>query len=266
METGTTTADLADTNPSEFRNLVRAGRWPGHTENACRGHVQANLVIVPQDIAFDFLLFCIRNPRPCPILEVGDPGDPHTKLVAAGADIRNDLPGYRVLENGELTATPTDIKGYWKDDHVFFLLGCSLSFDWLLREAGIQYRFIGAYKSNIEAVPAGRLSGNYVVSCRLFKRGYDAIRAIEISTRYPRVHGGPVHQGDPGAIGIPDLAQLFHKLPGPPREPKKPDEIPLFWACGVTPQHLAAELKLPFMIAHGVGRLFVTDWLTRDLT
>jgi uncharacterized protein YcsI (UPF0317 family) len=259
-------SDSAGMKPREFRDLVRSEKWTSNTESACCGYVQANLVIVPEDVAFEFLMFCIRNPKPCPILEVGDAGSPYTKLVADRADIRTDLPGYQVIVNGELADTPNNIKDYWKDDYIFFLLGCSLSFDWLLREAGIQYRFIGAYKSNIEAVPAGRFAGHYVVTCRLFKSSYEAIRAIEISAKYPRVHGAPVHLGNPSAIGISDLTQLFHHRPTITSEPMKQDEIPLFWACGVTPQSIAKEVRLPLMISHGVGRLFITDWLTKDLT
>lgn len=258
--------ELAGMSPKEFRSIVADGKWKGSTMNACREYVQANLVIVPQNIAFDFLLFCIRNPKPCPILEVGDPGDPYTKLTAMRADITTDLPRYQILENGKVVAEPTDIREYWKDDYVFYLLGCSLSFEWLLKAADIRYRFIGTYKSNIQAIPAGQFAGYYVVTCRLFRGAYDAIRAVEITTRYPRVHGGPVHIGDPATIGIEDLYHPLRPVSPSPIEPMAPDEVPLFWACGVTPREIATEVKLPLMITHGVGRLFVTDWLTRELT
>ena len=258
--------ELRKMTPREFRNLVREERWTGSSVNACRGSVQANLVIVRRDLAFEFLQFCIRNPRPCPVLEVGDPGDPYSKLVAPGADIRTDLAGYRVLENGGCIAELTNIKEYWKDDYVFFLLGCSVSFDWLLQAADIQYRFTGGYKSNIQCVPAGRFTGHMVVTCRLFSGSQNAIRAVEITSRYPRVHGGPLHMGDPKDIGITDIRDPLTPTSSSAIEPIKADEVPLFWACGVTPQNIAEEAKIPLMITHGTGRPFVTDWLTTDLT
>ncbi len=258
--------ELAAMNPKEFRSIVRRGEFVGTTEAACRGYAQGNLAILPKDWAFEFLLFAQRNPRPCALLDITEPGDPHPKLVAPEADLRTDLPKYRVWRDGKLVDEPTDITAYWRDDLVAFLIGCSLSFDWSLRASNVKFRLVGIYTSNIECRPAGRLHGHVVVSCRLVKNGHDAIRAVQVSSRQTATHGPPVHIGDPALIGIPDVHKPDIWLP--PEEAgklQKPDEIALFWGCGVTPQKIAVESKVPFMITHSPSYMFVTDRLSEEL-
>ena len=266
MSTQILEADLKDMTPQYFRQIVRQEKWTEWTSMACRGYAQANLAIVPKEIAFDFLMFCVRNPRPCPVLDVTDPGDPHPKLTAPEADLRTDLPKYRVYKKGELVDEPSNIIQYWRDDLVAFLLGCSFSFDWVLRDAKVQYRLLGAFSTNLPTVPAGIFHGPTVVTCRLVKGDRDAIRAIQLSSRHLFAHGAPVHVGDPKAIGIQDLYK-----PDMSRgdfftgEPQQPDEIALYWACGITPQTVAMATKPSLMIAHSPGCMFVTDKLSAEL-
>ena len=259
-----TEKELLEMSPKEFRNIVRLGEWSEPNLNVCRGYAMANLAVVPQDYAFDFLLFCMRNSQPCGLIDVTEPGDPHPRYAAAEADLRTDLPRYRVFENGKCIDEPTDIIKYWRDDLVAFLIGCSGSFDWALQAANVQYRVIGAYKSTIQCVPAGRFHGPMVISCRLVKNGHDAVRAMQISSRMRATHGPPVHIGNPLDVGIEDL---YHPdfYPFDPGEPQKPDEIAMFWGCGITPQTVAIESKIPFMITHKGGHMFYTDKLSEEL-
>jgi len=256
--------ELLAMNAKEFRSIVRRGEWTEVDINVCRGYAQANLAIVPKGCAFEFLLFCRRNPYPCPVLDVTEPGDPQPKLMAPDADLRTDLPRYRIYQDGKLIDEPTDIIKYWRDDLVAFLIGCSASFDWSLRAANVQFRLIGAYTSNIQCIPAGQFHGPMVVSCRLVRNGHDAVRAIQISSRLLMVHGPPVHIGDPAMIGIKDLYQPDMFSVGLVA-PQEPGEIAMWWGCGITPQTVALESKVPFMITHCPGHMFVTDRLTEEL-
>lgn len=252
--------DIAGLSPQEFRLLCRGGEFDGSSSGAARGHVQANLMILPREAAFDFLLFCQRNPKPCPIVEVLEPGQ-FEPLCAPGADLRTDLSGYRIYENGVLTREVADIAGFWRDDLVSFLIGCSFSFESALIEGGIPLRHVeqginvAMYKTNMPCRPAGRFQGNMVVSMRPVK-SRDITRAVEISGRFPQVHGAPVHIGHPEAIGIADLGKPDFGDPVALRD----DELPVFWACGVTPQYVAQQSKLPFCISHSPGKMLVTDF------
>lgn len=255
--------ELLAMTPHEFRSIVREGRYVGTTEGVCQGYAQANLAAVPKEAAFDFLLFCIRNPRPCPVLDVTELGNPHPRIIAPGADLRVDIPRYRVYENGGLIAEPTDVIGYWRDDLVAFLLGCSIGFDWSLKAANIQYRDIGVYTTSIRCIPVGQFRGPVVVSARVFSSAHDAVRAVQITSRLPASHGAPIHIGDPATIGIKDF---YHPdVPAEPVNPLQPNEVVLFWGCGITPQAVAIEAKLPFMITHYPVNMFVTDKLTEEL-
>lgn len=258
-------SDLQLMNPKEFRDIIRRGEWTQTTLQACRGYAQANLAIVPKEVAFEFLLFCQRNPQATPLIDVTEPGDPHPKLLAPQADLRSDLPRYRVYKNGNIIDEPIDIHKYWRDDLVAFLIGCSGSFDWALQAANIPFRLTGGlYTSNIPCVPAGRFHGPMAVGCRLVKGSYASVRTIQISSRYIAFHGPPVHIGDPAIIGIKDFyhPDLFIDEPIAAQEP---DEIPMFWGCGVTPQMLAIQAKLPLMIGHFPACMFVTDRLSEEL-
>ena len=251
---------------AEVRRLARAGQVNGPTPGLALGYVQANLVIVPRDLAFDFLLFCQRNPKPCPLLDVTEPGDPEPKLVAPGADLRTDLPRYRVWRHGELADEPGDLHAWWRDDLVGFLLGCSFTFENALLQGGVPVRHLECggnvpmYRTNLACRPAGIFRGPMVVSMRpLTPR--QAITATRICSRFPRAHGTPVHFGDPAAIGIRDLDRPDFGDP----VPIHPGEVPVFWACGVTPQAVAMEARPPLLITHKPGHMFVTDLRDTEL-
>ncbi len=255
---------LSKMHPKDFRQIVREGKWKGITNEACENYVQANLAIVPKAYAFEFLLFCQRNPQPTSLLDVTEPGSIEPFKVAPLADLRTDLPKYRVYRNGDLIDEPADVKKYWDNDLVAFLIGCSWSFDWALKAAKVQFRMVGAYNSNIQCRPAGVFRGQMVVSARLFESSHDAMRAIQISSRHPECHGVPVHIGNPDTIGIKDLSKpdVFKLVNG---IPQKANEIVMFWGCGVTPQTVAMEAKIPLMITHAPGHMFVTDRLVEEM-
>jgi len=252
-------------SPKELRSIIRKG-WTGITHNTCQGYGQADMVVVPKEYAFDFLLFCNRNPRPCPVLDVTEPGDLHFKRMAPEADLRTDIPKYRVFKNGELIEEPSDIVKYWRDDMVGFIFGCSASWRWSLRAANISWRRYGAYRTTIPCVPAGRFHGPMVVNFLAFKNSHDAVRAVQISSRHPLFHGPPVHIGDPADIGVKNLGIPDPSIPYQiAAEPPKPAEIVMGWACGITAQIAAVESKIPFMITHCPGRMFVMDRLAEEL-
>ena len=253
------------TKPRDVRESIRSGTWRGVTSGMAPGYVQANLAILPQELAFDFLLFCQRNPKPCPVLEVMEPGRMEPVLTAPGADIRTDIPGYRVYEDGRLVAEVDSLLSYWRDDLVSFLLGCSFSFETAMVDAGIPLRHqdngtnVAMYITNIATTPAGVFSGPMVVSMRPIKRE-QIVRAVQVTSRFPATHGAPVHIGDPAAIGISDLDNPDF---GDPVEVRAGEE-PVFWACGVTPQAVALNCKPSLMITHAPGRMFITDQRDAD--
>ncbi|MBI4322526.1 MAG: DUF1445 domain-containing protein [Chloroflexi bacterium] len=253
-------------SPEEFRSVVRQGKYTGTTHTCCRGYARTNLVIVPREYAFDFSLFCHRNPGPCPVLDVTDPGDPHPKLMAPDADLRTDLPQYRVFKDGQVTDEPTDISKYWREDLVAFLFGCAASVRWAFEDANVRHRTTGVYRTTIRCVPAGRFYGPMAVTCTLVRGSRAVVRSVQIGSRHLFQHGPPIHIGDPAAIGIQDLCHP--DLSGSPNKviaPQEPDEVALFWACGVTPQLVALEAKVPFMITHYPAHMFVTDHLAEEL-
>ena len=252
--------DYSKMKPSEVRELIRQGKITGQTSGMCDGYAQGNLLVLPMEQAYDFLLFTQRNPKSCPILEVGDVGSRLVKRMANNADIATDIPKYRVWENGVLTGEYTDISKFWRDDFVYFLIGCSFSFEGELLAAGVPVRHIEEgknvpmYLTNVECEEAGIFHGKLVVSMRPMPAD-QAIRATSITASMPRVHGSPIHIGDPAQIGIQDV--------------NKPDfgdavtinegEIPVFWCCGVTPQSVVMSAKPPIAISHAPGHMFITD-------
>jgi len=257
-------AEVQAMTPPDFRRVVRQNQWLEYTDDCCRGYAQANLVVIPSEMASEFLLFCQRNPKPCPVLDVTERGNPHPMLVAPEADLRTDLGKYRVFREGKVIDEPTDIIKYWRDDLVAFLIGCSVSFDWSLKASNISYRYIGDYTTNIQCFPAGRFHGPMVVSCRLFDGAHNAIRAIQISSRYPNVHGAPIGIGDPKALGIKNLYHPEWTGADKTIAPQKASEVALYWGCGCTPQLVAMESKVPFMITHLPGYMFITDKFSED--
>lgn len=242
------------------RTRIRAGEYTGPTNGLAPGFAQTNLVVLPSVDALDFLRFCIRNPKPCPLLEVTDTGSPRPGSLAPHADLRSDLPRYRVFRYGRLVDEPTDVTRYWRGDFVSFLLGCSFTFDWALAEAGLppahqeQDVNVPMYVTNRPCAEAGRFRGPLVVSMRPFPPAA-VPRAVEVSLRFPAMHGGPVHIGDPAALGIDDLASPDYGDPVRIRA----GEVPVFWACGVTPQAVALEAQPALAIFHAPGHMFITD-------
>lgn len=258
---GTLTFDeAAYLSPQELRKRIRAGEWTRETVGLALGQMQANLAIVPVEDAFDFMRFCQRNPKPCPLIAVTDPGDPTAAFFAADADIRTDLPRYKVFVAGELVDSPFDILDHWQSDSVAFLLGCSLTFEDALLQAGVPLRHlendrtIPVYVSNVECEPAGRFNGPMVVSMRPVP-GHLVSQAAQITARYPWGHGGPVHVGDPAALGIGDLDAVAFG------EPPVMDsgDVPMFWGCGITPQLAAERAKPRYMITHYPEHMLVSD-------
>lgn len=252
--------DYTNWNPKDVRDLIRKGQLTGQTSGMCAGYAQANLAVLPKELAYDFLLFTQRNPRSCPILEVSDVGSRFLKTTAPGADIAKDIPKYRVYENGVLTGEYTDVSHLWRDDFVSFLIGCSFSFEAELLEVGVPVRQIEEgcnvpmYLTNIPCEPAGIFSGNMVVSMRPMPP-VQVVRAVQVTAAMPRVHGAPIHIGDPSVIGIKDI--------------QKPDfgdmvtiregEVPVFWPCGVTPQSVIMNTKPSIAITHAPGHMLITD-------
>ncbi|CAH0344334.1 putative hydro-lyase [Bacillus sp. CECT 9360] len=247
-------------SPSEAREMIRNNNWEKPTSGVSNGFIQANLAVLPKDLAFEFLLFCQRNPKPCPIIDVTEPGSGVPTIAAPHADIRTDIPKYRVYRNGVLTEETSDVTELWDENMVGFLIGCSFTFEEGLLKNGIPIRHIEEncnvpmYKTNIQCVKAGRFEGPMVVSMRPMPEK-DAIRAVQVTSRFPSVHGAPVHIGNPASIGIADI----HKPDFGDRVTIKDGEVPVFWACGVTPQAVAMEVKPEIMITHAPGHMFITD-------
>ena len=252
--------DYYHMKPQEIRKLISEGKITGPTAGMSGGYAQANLVIIPKKYAYDFLLFTQRNPRSCPILEVGDVGDRYLKTIAPGCDIAKEIPKYRLYEHGELKGEFQDVSDLWREDLVSFLIGCSFSFEADLLEAGVPVRHIEEgcnvpmYKTNIPCAPAGVFHGNMVVSMRPIP--HDLIpKAVLITGDMPKVHGAPIHIGAPEVIGItdllhPDFGDMVTIHEG---------EVPVFWPCGVTPQNVIMDSKPDFCITHAPGHMLVTD-------
>lgn len=250
----------------QIRQHIRQGIFTQPTAGAAPGFVQANLVVLPQSLAADFLLFCQRNPKPCPLLSVSDPGCTFFPGYGEDLDIRTDVPRYRVWRDGELHDEVTNVSSYWREDLVSFAIGCSFSFEEALVAEGLDVRHISCssnvpmYRTNIATQSAGPFHGPLVVSMRPFKPA-DAIRAIQLTSKFPSVHGAPVHLGDASLIGIDDLNKPDY---GEPVEVRA-GEIPVFWACGVTPQAVLMASKPEFCITHSPGYMLVTDKLNAQL-
>lgn len=253
-------------SPYQLRQQIRSGQFHSQTSGLAQGYVQCNMAILPQSWASEFLLFCQRNAKACPLVAVSEPGQFLMPELGMDLDLRSDLPAYRVFRHGELIEEVQDIRALWRDDLVSFLIGCSFSFEEALLAAGLDVRHISEgknvpmYNTSLDCVSAGRFSGTMVVSMRPMKPA-DAIRAIQICSRFPAVHGAPVHFGDPAAIGIfdlrsPDYGEAVSIRPG---------EVPVFWACGVTPQAVIKQAKPEFCITHSPGHMLVTDVLNSSL-
>ncbi len=252
---------------SDVRQAIRDGAWTRHTAGLAQGKLQCNLAILPAAYALDFLTFCQRNPKPCPVVGISDRGDPMMPTLGHDIDIRTDVPQYRTFRDGALTGEQSDISDLWRDDLVSVALGCSFTFENALMAAGIPVRHIERdttvpmYNSNIQLTPAGPFSGTMVITMRPIphNRVDDAIR---ISAQFPQAHGAPVALGDPADVGIADLQQPDWGEPVPVAN----DEVPVYWACGVTPQNVLRAANLPLCITHKPGCMLIADVGERDDT
>lgn len=246
-------------DPAALRSAIRQGGFRGTTAGLLPGFIQANLVVLPVSWAAEFIEFCIRNPRPCPLLDLTDPGSAEPRRIAPGADLRTDVPGYRVYTDGAFHDRDDLVSG-WLSDSVGFLLGCSFTFERALQAARVPLRHVEQgttvpmYRTSLACIPTARLAGPMVVSMRPIPR-HLVEQAAEISARYPGSHGAPVHAGDPTDIGIHDIARPDY---GDPVEIRR-DEVPVFWACGVTPQAVLERSGVETFAAHAPGRMFVGD-------
>lgn len=258
--------DIKMLKPAEVRSIIRKGKWDKPTAGIAMGYAQANLVILPQKYALEFFLFCQRNPKPCPVLEVLEPGEFGPGFLASGADVRTDAPRYNIYVKGKLKESLKSVQGLWRDDFVSFFLGCSLSFEEAMIRAGIPVRHIEEeknvpmYITNIHCRQAGIFRGPMVVTMRPVQPD-KVVKAVQVTSRYSHVHGGPVHMGDPRVIGIKNLGKPDF---GDPVTMKK-GEVPVFWACGVTPQVAVMAAKPDICITHAPGHMFITDILNEEL-
>jgi uncharacterized protein YcsI (UPF0317 family) len=257
----------AHSSPEAVRALARQGLWQGPTAGLANGYVQANLAILPKALADDFLKFCLANPKPCPLLAFATtPGQTTFTIGDKSLDIRSDAPRYNIFRHGVQSETVSDLTAYWRDDMLSFLIGCSFSFEEALQQGGIELRHqteqknVPMYNTNIALTPVGPFAGNMVVSMRPM-RAADAIRAIQICSRFPTVHGAPVHLGDPALIGIADLQAPDYG----DAVSIGPDELPVFWACGVTPQVAIRNAGADLAFSHSPGCMLVTDLTNASL-
>ena len=259
--------DTTTMSGRDVRMASRTGEFAQPTSGAAPDIVQTNVAILPKDLAFDFLVFCQRNPKPCPVIEVLEAGQTEAVLSAPDSDIRSDVPMYRVYRYGELVDEPRDISQHWRDDLVTFLLGCSFTFEHALIRNGVRLPYYGTdknvamYKTSIQTASAGPFGGPMVVTHRWVPRN-KVVRAVQATSRFPAVHGAPVHIGDPSEIGIHDLSKPDF---GDAWEPQSDEDVSMFWACGVTPQAVAMASKPELMITHAPGYMFVTDMHDEDL-
>lgn len=253
-------SDFKSLSSAKLRSACRDGSFDGPTSGHAPGYVQANMVILPSDYAEEFLEFCENNPQPCPILEVLAPGCFEPTRIAPQADVRTDLPRYRVFRDGEPTGDPTDVTELWNDDLVTFLLGCSFVAEDALMKAGLllphiaETGFVPMFRTTVPCISAGRFNGTMVVSMRPFTSD-EAARATEITKHYPMAHGAPIHIGDPAALGIKNIEEPEFGYP----VTMTADQLPVFWPCGVTPQEAIVNAKPPIAITHAPGHMFVAD-------
>ncbi|CAM4229535.1 putative hydro-lyase [Bordetella muralis] len=246
--------------PAGVRAQARQGSFNGNTSGMAPGYGQGNLVILPKSWAEDFYGYCQANPTPCPLIGMTRPGDPAVPMLGTDIDLRTDLPRYRVWRDGLLVDEVDDVSSLWQDDFVGFVLGCSLSFEYALEQAGLRVRHVDEgkivpmYHSSIQTKRIGAFQGPMVVSMRPYTPEQARI-AYEVCARLPGAHGAPVHMGNPAEIGIadvnrPDEGEPTDILPG---------EVPIFWGCGVTPQAAALLAKPPILITHAPGHMLIGD-------
>lgn len=252
--------ELKSVSAEQVRAAIRSGSYKGHTSGLAAGKLQCNLAILPERYALDFLRFCQRNPKPCPVVGVSDSGDPFLPTLGADIDIRTDISRYRVFKDGTLVDEVDDIQALWTDDLVTVALGCSFTFENALVRNGIPVRHmetgrnVPMFRSNIDLMPAGPFAGKMVVTMRPIPAD-QVEQAHDISARFPQAHGAPIGIGDPANIGISDLS----KPDWGDAVEIKDGEVPVYWACGVTPQNVLLDAKLPLCITHSPGHMLIAD-------
>lgn len=268
MNTSTARPATLSLSPREARLLFRSGQYTGYTSSFCEGYIQANLCILPEKYALDFATYCHRNPKACPLIAIGNVGDPFLPMLGEDFDIRTDVPLYKVFRDGEVVEEPADIKHLWREDLVAFVWGCSFSFEHALMESGVTLRDeargdnVVMYQTDIDSIPAGPFAGKIFVTMRPLVAA-EAIRAIQVTSRFPNVHGAPIHIGAPELIGITDLESTLYNLK-PPQV--RPDEIPVFWACGVTARFALERARPSLCITHNPGSMVIADQLNTNLS
>ena len=252
--------DLYEMDTSAQRRLIRSGSYTGHTAGLAKGNLQCNLAILPGEFADDFHTYCKLNPKACPLAGVSRPGEVSIPRLGADVDIRTDAARYNVYRYGVLEDQVSDLHSLWSDDLVAFAIGCSFTFEDALRKAGIGMRHIDMnvtvpmFRSSIETVPSGPFAGEMVVSMRpIPTTRIDEV--FKICGNYPLAHGAPVHVGDPREIGISEIGAPDWGEPVPVHA----GEVPVFWACGVTPQAAIMRSRPPLSITHSPGAMLIAD-------
>ncbi|PHS04244.1 MAG: hypothetical protein COA78_16890 [Blastopirellula sp.] len=251
---------LVGLDSQAIRSRIRSNSYQGHTAGLASGVLQANLVIMPEEFALDFFRFCQRNPKPCPLSGVSDTGNPILHTMGQDIDIRTDVSAYNIYRYGKLVNSTSDIVDIWQDDFVVFALGCSFTFEHAAQRAGIKMWHIEnnttvpMFRTDIDCVPSNRFGGKMVVSMRSILK--DQVQLVsEISAKFPLAHGAPLHVGSPEEIGIADLEMPDWGNPAPIEQ----GHVPVFWACGVTPQVAIEEAQIPIIITHKPGHMLISD-------
>jgi uncharacterized protein YcsI (UPF0317 family) len=261
--------ELAAMNPKDFRQMVRQNQWDRDVRDClyyCHGYTQHGVAVLPVDYAFEFLAFCLRNPRAFPVGDVCEAGSPHPSFLAPDADIRTDCGQYNVYQDGVLIDEPTDLKKYWRDDMVAFFLGCINPFVQVMRDRRVNFRFMGVFTSNIRCVPFGRFKcDNMIVVCLLFATSLDAVRAVQISTQLSVSHGYPIYIGDPAEVGV-DLMHpdIINPYPDSPPLPQQAGEVCMIWPGTVTHMNVIKAVKPPLAMTAKPAMTFVSDRRTEE--
>jgi uncharacterized protein YcsI (UPF0317 family) len=259
--------EIIEMHPKQYRDLVRKGELTGPNHGVCRGYASTDLVVLPKEYAFEFLVFCHRNPRALPVVDITEAGLPHPPRLAPDADLRTDIPRYRVYKDGQVIDEPANIKKYWREDMVAFLLGEASSFHWSWQAANLKHQSKGTFNTNIPLIPAGPFHGNISVACKVFENTHDAVRAIQIASRHPLFHGPPIHIGDPETIGVKDFSNpsLVDPAGQIPSRDFQEGEVAAYWPCFQTVRNLFAKAKIPIAIVDYPLHNFKTDKLAEEL-
>jgi len=254
-------------NLNSIRTSIRNSEYLGCTSGLAPNLVQGNLVIMEESYANEFIQYCRQNPKPCPVIGVSKAGDVSIPELCDDLDIRVDVPEYCIFQNGELKGSVPHIKGYWNENMVSIVLGCSFSFEDALIQAGLNVRNIdmgvnvSMFETNVATQATENFSGNMVVSMRPYKQS-QIEQVVETTEPFTMAHGAPVHIGNPEGIGVTELNNPQYGSPVTIKE----DEIPVFWGCGVTTQKAIEQAQLPLVITHAPGKMLITDRTYSELS